>query len=450
MKRAIFLLCFCLFFAYSEQNHDFTLIKKESGKGNTLLILGGIQGDEPGGYLAANLVATRYVIKKGNVWVVPNQNLRAMLKDVRGEFGDMNRKFKQISKDDPDYKNIQKIKELITDNRVTLIVHLHDGSGFYREKYVDDLRNPKRWGQSCIIDQESIDAKPFGDLKAIATKVAKNINERLLDKDHEYRVKNTNTKNGDKEMEKALTYFAITHNKPAFANEASKELDINKRIYYHLLAIENYMKIAGIEFERGFELTLSDINRAVNSDLELSLYGGKIVLDASNLRKHVSYLPMDKKRGLEFESKNPILLLVKKGDRYVVHYGSRELSNIYPEFFEFGNSLKNIKLIVDGKNIDAFFGKKIGVKNSFMVESLPNYRVNVIGYSSKKSEDGIEIRKKDLQERFSLDKDGNIFRIEVYDKQNRFQGMVLVDFKESTPLINQNSIAQAEDNDRSS
>lgn len=31
-------------------------------------------------------------------------------------------------------------------------IHLHEGSGFYSPKYVNSLRNPKRYGQSLIID----------------------------------------------------------------------------------------------------------------------------------------------------------------------------------------------------------------------------------------------------------------------------------------------------------
>ena len=47
---------------------------------------------------------------------------------------------------------------------------------------------------------------------------------------------------GDKEMLKSLTYYAITQNKSAFANEASKNLNAEQRTYYHLVAIEEYMK----------------------------------------------------------------------------------------------------------------------------------------------------------------------------------------------------------------
>ena len=51
---------------------DYALIKKGEPSSNTMLLIGGIQGDEPGGFLAASIVATDYNITKGSLWVVPN------------------------------------------------------------------------------------------------------------------------------------------------------------------------------------------------------------------------------------------------------------------------------------------------------------------------------------------------------------------------------------------
>ena len=39
-----------------------------------VLVVGGIQGDEPGGFSAATLLTTHYTIQKGVLWVVPNLN----------------------------------------------------------------------------------------------------------------------------------------------------------------------------------------------------------------------------------------------------------------------------------------------------------------------------------------------------------------------------------------
>ena len=63
-----------------------------SSPGPTLLILGGIQGDEPGGYWAADLYADMS-LKKGNMIIVPRANFLSIVENARGGIGDMNRKF---------------------------------------------------------------------------------------------------------------------------------------------------------------------------------------------------------------------------------------------------------------------------------------------------------------------------------------------------------------------
>ncbi len=72
MKKCSLALCL-LFSTYAfSANLHYSLIKKESGKLNesTLLVIGGIHGDEPGGYFAPMLLAKHYTIQKGNVWIV--------------------------------------------------------------------------------------------------------------------------------------------------------------------------------------------------------------------------------------------------------------------------------------------------------------------------------------------------------------------------------------------
>ncbi|MCF6240609.1 MAG: hypothetical protein L3J74_04600 [Bacteroidales bacterium] len=69
------------------QHLDFTLIKKgDSNSNNVLLIVGGIQGDEPGGFMAASLLSTHYEITKGAVWIVPNFNFYSIIKRNRGRY----------------------------------------------------------------------------------------------------------------------------------------------------------------------------------------------------------------------------------------------------------------------------------------------------------------------------------------------------------------------------
>ena len=345
----------------------------------------------------------------------------------------MNRKFAALSKNDPEYRIIQEIKKIILDSRVEAILHLHDGSGFYREKYINNLLNQNRWGNCSIIDQDTLFEDK--DLNNKISYVVDYINSNLLKELHRYRVKNTNTALGDKEQEKSLTYFATLNKKMAFANEASKSLSLNERVYYHLLAIEGMLDNLGIKFERNFEFNLKTIDKLINDEnMDISI-NGIIKLPLFNLKNKLDFFPLDK-NNLSFESNTPIISLSKEKQKYKIKNGNKNIAYLNPFFIEFDNGLENAKLNVDGEELEAKIGDIIKVKNVFKIINLDeNYRVNVIGYTKKNTinEAEINIEKKDLINKFSIDKNGNKFRIEFYKKANseekeKFSGMIIVDF----------------------
>lgn len=250
----IFFPLICLF----ASNTPFDLYKKETNPNqHTLLIIGGIHGDEPGGYFAPAFLEKYYKIKSGNIWIIPNLNVDSIMANNRGIYGDMNRKFNFIDKNDNDLSTVNRIKEIILEEKVDLILNLHDGFGFYRDIYEDANFNPNAWGQATIIDQEKINGlDKFGNLDEIATKVNSIVNkDNLFQEYHSFGLKNTQTKLKDDQMQQSLTYFAVTHNKPAFAIETSKNItDLTHKVIYQLKSIEEFMKIMNIEFEREFDI----------------------------------------------------------------------------------------------------------------------------------------------------------------------------------------------------
>ena len=143
---------------------DFTLTAHGSGEGPTVLIVGGIQGDEPGGFSAAALLATHYRYDGGTVLVIPNLNFPSIIKRSRGLHGDMNRKFAALRENDPEYATVRRLQSIITRPEIDLVLNLHDGSGFYRPAWESPTHNPGRWGQSVIIDQEELPGAAFGRL----------------------------------------------------------------------------------------------------------------------------------------------------------------------------------------------------------------------------------------------------------------------------------------------
>ncbi len=412
------------------QTYDFDFIKKGEQDENTLLLIGGIQGDEPGAFMAASLIATHYDIKKGSVWVIPNLNFYSIIKRSRGPYGDMNRKFADLSASDPDYETIQRIKKYIKAPEVNLILNLHDGSGYYRKNYINNLYSPKRWGQSSIIDQAKLDIPKYGNLEEISTKVVNSINEKLLRPKDVYGVKNTKTRLGDKEMEKTLTYFAINNKKAAFANEASKDLPLHERVYYHLLAIEAYMDIMGIEFERKFEVSTASIKNVIDHDIYISFYDEQIKLPLSKVRSILKYFPINKDGVLEFTPSNPLMTIVKQGKEYVIHYGNRKLAKLHPDYIKVIKDDRDINFTIDGQKKSVKLGDIVYAQENFLIEPIDDLRVNIIGYVNKdlKSEVGVMVNKNEIQKRFSVDKDGDLFRVEFY-KKDKFIGMVLLGFE---------------------
>lgn len=420
----------CAYANTSVNNLDFTFHKLGTGDdGPTVLVIGGIQGDEPGGFTAASLLVTEYQVTKGNVWVVPNLNFKSIIERSRGVHGDMNRKFLSLPKADPEYEAVEKIKSIILDKRVDLILNLHDGSGFYYPVYLNKSRNPRRWGQSVIIDQDSIDGSRYGNLAELAERACRSANKHIKhDKTH-YHVKNTRTSEGDVEMEKTLTYFAIRNNKPAFGVEASKNFRTHTRALYHLFIVEAMLREVGIEYKRNFKMNLAAIKKRIDENVKLAMFDNKVYLDMARARNSLRYIPMKKDEQFRFSASNPLIAVIGNKNSYKVRYGNRSVTQLHPQYFEYDDSLSSIKLWVDGELKEIPFGTVVNVKDQFKIEPLNEYRANVIGFTRRgaKDESGVVIRRKQIAQRYSVDRASRKYRVELY-RDGKFCGMVLVNF----------------------
>ncbi|MFH1985865.1 MAG: M99 family carboxypeptidase catalytic domain-containing protein [Pseudomonadota bacterium] len=397
--------------------------------GKTVLIVGGIQGDEPGGFNAAALLLTHYAFTRGNVWVVPNLNFPSIIKRSRGVYGDLNRKFDQIPPADPEYRTIQRIKKIITSGEVDLVLNLHDGSGFHREHHIDDLRNPDRWGQSVIIDRESMGPGALEDLTGNAVAVVAQANRRLMDSEHVFSVMNTQTHLGNIEMAKTLTYFAVQNGKPAYGLEVSKSFPTHLRAYYHLSLVEAFLDMAGIGYQRQMPLAPEPVLEAIDNNVRLSFHDHRVVLTADNARRNLRYFPLRKDSALDFIASNPLLTVIATDDTISVHHGNRDLVRISPSYYDYDDDLHQIDMLVDGRLVRVGFGEIVDVKTSFTVVPIDGYRTNVIGFTRHGADDeaGMAIRQSDIMNRYSMDRSGWVFRVEVY-RDPKFAGMVLVNF----------------------
>ena len=426
----VFLLLVINLFAVT--NRDFSIYKKESQTpSHTLLIIGGIHGDEPGAYFAPAFFEKYYKITKGSVWVIPNINGDSIIANQRGIYNDMNRKFSVIEKDDPDYFIIERVKKIILDKKVDLILNLHDGHGFYRETYENAIFNPKAWGQATIIDQDKINGlNKFGDLDNIATQVKNNLNkDKLFQEFHSFGVKNTQTKFKDEQMQLSLTYFAVTNNKPAFAIETSKNItDLTEKVIYQLKSIEEFMKIMDIEFQRDFDINnYEEVKKRLFDFGEVKI-NENIAFDLSESRKILRFVPL-KKENNEFKFENSLGATKIVDNKYELYIGNINVTNLFPQIFDVKEYKDSIKIEVDGKVINTKLGEVIDVKNSFKIVKNDFFRVNVIGFSKTgvDSEDDILLKKSDMVDSFSIDTNNKQYRVEFY-KDNNFYGMITINF----------------------
>jgi hypothetical protein len=427
-----FLLLF-IPFIINAANLSFELFKKEGNeKGNTLLIIGGIHGDEPGGYFAPAFLEQYYEIKSGNVWVIPDLNADSIMANNRGLYNDMNRKFSSIEESDPDFDTVTKIKEIILDKKVDLILNLHDGYGFYRNKYENAIFNPNAWGQATIIDQEKINGlDKFGNLDEIASQVNDSLNKDNLFKDyHSFGVKNTETKFKDEQMQLSLTFFAVTHNKPAFAIETSKNItDLTHKVIYQLKSIEEFMNIMHIKFERKFDINNYDDVQKKLFDFGKVRVNDNIVFDLSDIKNYTKFVPLkEKAKDNVFKFEHSLGAIKSVDERYEVYIGNIKVTEFYPQIFEVAKAEKNIKIEVDGKVIETPFASQIDIKKDFKIVKS-DYRVNIIGFSKSglDSEDDIMIKEKDIQDNYSVDNGKTKYRAEFY-KDGKFYGMIILNF----------------------
>jgi hypothetical protein len=211
--------------------------------------------------------------------------------------------------------------------------------------------------------------------------------------------------------------------------EVSKSFPTHKRAYYHLRVLEAFMDILGIEYERSFSLSANGVKKAIYNNVKLAFYDNRIFLDVANARRRLGYIPLRKSAEIVYRPSNPLIALVESDEGYRVFHGNRRITRIYPQYFEYDFSTENITMQIDGEERKAAFGDMLGVQESFMIMPKKGYRINVIGFkrTGRSDESGVIIGQEDIMRRFSVDKSGNIFRVEVY-KDDKFSGMVLVNF----------------------
>lgn len=222
--------------------------------GPTLMIIGGIQGDEPGGYVSADMYAD-VRLKKGNMIVVPRANFMSIMKEVRLVNSDMNRRFSKREASIYEDKVVDILRELMAES--DFLLNLHEGSGFYDPNYIDDMRNPKRYGQCIIADTDNFYSEKYKKelrLKDMAEKVIKEVNVSIDNPKYRFKFNNHDTASittKHSEQRQSATYYALyTLGIPAFGVEVSKNIkDLELKVGMLSMIINAFMNELDITLE---------------------------------------------------------------------------------------------------------------------------------------------------------------------------------------------------------
>jgi hypothetical protein len=294
-----------IFFQGSDHElHVYRIYGKEPGK--TLLLIGGIQGNEPGGFLSADLYADM-ALAEGNLIVVPRANFYSIVLNRRQVNEDMNRKFAQSSRENYETKIVSILKELISES--DCLLNLHDGSGFYSDSWEGPMRNPKRYGQSIIADCNIYRVPETGKILRLgdmALQVAEKINVHIEKPDYQFRFNNHRTREPDTlhaEQRKSATYYALFKcGIPAFGIESSKSLPLEMKVRHHNLAINAFMELLGIVPETpGIYLdppVMRYVVMAVNDNIPFAITNGHTLRIRQGDSVNISHIEANYKRGL--------------------------------------------------------------------------------------------------------------------------------------------------------
>ncbi|MDM8536914.1 M14/M99 family metallopeptidase [Desulfobacterales bacterium HSG17] len=274
--------------------------------GKTLMIIGGIQGDEPGGFISADLYAD-FSLKKGNLIVVPRANFYSILLNQRSVNEDMNRKFADDEEENYEAKIVTILKQLIGES--DCLLNLHDGSGFYAPTFIDDQRNPKRYGQSIISDCERYIHPDTGETIALgemARSIIAKMNLKIKENEYRFHFNNhrtSETSTYHKEQRKSATYYALyTRGIPAFGIETSKKLPIEFKVKHHILAVNAFMEMLGVEPESpGIYLDrplLSYLVISINDNLPIVVKNKQTLFLEAGDEIKISHIESNYERGL--------------------------------------------------------------------------------------------------------------------------------------------------------
>lgn len=210
------------------QTSCFTL--RGDAPGPTIVVIGGMHGDEAAGYLAARQLV-KWRITRGTLIVVPDGNPPAIKRRIRQWNGNLNRSFPGNPNATPGSlpHAAAELWKVVADNKPALFLTLHESRDFH-------ANNPARYGQTFTYD--------FKELWPYFNPALERVNAGIPVKKHKFL-------HFAKPFETCPTYQAWQHLRvPATSIETSRTLPLATRIRYQLLALMAFFDEFGLGYEQ--------------------------------------------------------------------------------------------------------------------------------------------------------------------------------------------------------
>jgi hypothetical protein len=189
------------------------------------------------------------------------------------------------------------------------------------------------------------------------------------------------------------------------------------------------MNIMDISFTRKFELKEKHIDKILKDYGNLTI-NSNFSMNLTNIKKSLSFIPI-KSRSNVFKFSHPLGSIVQKRGVFTAYIGNKKIVKLKPQYFKMATTdTEKFDVIVDGESLSVNNASDIIVNDDFNIVERNGYRVNIIGYSSKryKKESGVSVELANLNKRYSIDKANKVYRVEFY-KNNEFCFMSKIHFQ---------------------
>ncbi|MBO8158416.1 succinylglutamate desuccinylase/aspartoacylase family protein [Thermosyntropha sp.] len=204
-------------------------IIRSTNPGPTVMIVGGIHGNEAAGYKAAEEIKN-WKINRGTLLVLPRANKQAIAinkRYVKSE-GDLNRSFPVRSSSYGSGTLARAIYKTVQDYKVDWLMDMHEGYDFYKNSSTDSV------GQTLIY-------YPNTATKNISKKIVKTINANISSSYRQFTLLRYPVRGS---LARASAEFLGVN---SFIFETSQKQDLTLRIDYHKKAAEILLKELGMK-----------------------------------------------------------------------------------------------------------------------------------------------------------------------------------------------------------